>query len=146
MVADMEAGLEHLSWAGGTLKHVDLLLIVVDINAKVQITARRLVALARQLGIPNLAMVANRVSSDAQLISIKAFARSLGCDVIGVIPEDENLRSADINGLCPLDYAPNSPGVLAIRELAAELERRYITDALPDGLSYEADSSPAASA
>ncbi|MGH9121953.1 MAG: hypothetical protein ACRDYC_08400 [Acidimicrobiales bacterium] len=145
-MADMEAGLEHLSWAGGTLKHVDLLLIVVDINAKVQMTARRLVALARQLGIPSLAMVANRVSSEAQLISIKAFARSLGCEVIGVIPEDENLRASDVEGLCPLDFAPDSPGVLAIRELAAELERRYITDAQLYSNGYEADSSPTASA
>ncbi len=37
----MEAGLEHLSWAGGTLRHVDMLLIVVQPTMKVLLTAAR---------------------------------------------------------------------------------------------------------
>ena len=48
----MEAGLEHLSWAGGTLRHVDLLLIVAQPQVKSLLTAARTVRLARQLGIP----------------------------------------------------------------------------------------------
>jgi CO dehydrogenase nickel-insertion accessory protein CooC1 len=47
VVADMEAGLEHLPWAGGTLRHVDLLAIVALPQVKSLMTAARTIRLAR---------------------------------------------------------------------------------------------------
>lgn len=52
VVADMEAGLEHLSWAGGTLRYVDVLLVVVQPTSKVMMTADRTHKLALELGMP----------------------------------------------------------------------------------------------
>ncbi|MHB1535107.1 MAG: ATP-binding protein [Acidimicrobiales bacterium] len=123
VVADMEAGLEHLSWAGGTLRHVDLLLVVVEANTKVLMTAGRIVALARELGIPTTALVANRARpGDRQ--RLQEFADEQGCELLGVVPDDDALRQADRVGVCPLDAAPGSPAVEAIADLASLLESR----------------------
>ncbi|MGH9180957.1 MAG: hypothetical protein ACRDY5_04500 [Acidimicrobiales bacterium] len=133
LVADMEAGLEHLSWAGGTLRHVDLLLVVLHPQAKVLLTARRTVRLARQLGIPIVAFVANRIRSgmagDEDRARLVAFAAEHGGEVLAWIPEDDALVEADRLGQCPLDCVPDSPGVAAIVGLAGALEERFLVTA-----------------
>ena len=117
----MEAGLEHLSWAGGTLRHVDLLLIVALPQAKSLVTARRTVALARQLGIPRLALVGSRVESDADRERLTGFATEQGIEVAGFIPLDEAVVEADKANACVFDTAPEGPAVLAICRLGAAL-------------------------
>jgi len=135
LVADMEAGLEHLSWAGGTLRHVDLLLVVVHPQAKVLLTARRTVRLARQLGIPLVAFVANRIrpgaAGEEDRARLEAFAAEQGAGVLAWIPEDDALVEADRLGRCPLDCVPTSPGVEAIVALSDELEGRFMLGAVP---------------
>lgn len=125
----MEAGLEHLSWAGGTLRSVDLLLVVVEAQAKVLLTATRVLALARQLGIRSVALVGNRVHPEDKGL-IDDFARHNGCEVLGLVPDDEAVRRADQLGVCPIDLAPDSSAVAAIQSLGAVLEHRFLaTDA-----------------
>ena len=127
VVADMEAGLEHLSWAGGTLRHVDLLLVVVEANTKVLMTAGRIVVLARELGIPTTALVGNRARpGDRQLL--QEFADEQGCELLAVVPDDDALRQADRIGVCPLDSAEGSPAVEAIGDLAGLLESRFLVE------------------
>ncbi|MEX2658722.1 MAG: hypothetical protein WD232_03420, partial [Acidimicrobiales bacterium] len=105
MVADMEAGLEHLSWAGGTLRHVDLLLVVLQPTAKVMLTAARTHELATALGIPDIAFVANRAGEDDRE-RLEAFARGRDRELLALIPEDAAVLEADRRGLCVLDWAP----------------------------------------
>ncbi|HVL91713.1 MAG TPA: hypothetical protein VM264_00045 [Acidimicrobiales bacterium] len=128
LVADMEAGLEHLSWAGGTLRHVDLLLVVIHAQAKILLTARRTVALARQLGIPEVAFVANRIrageAGDEDRARLTAFAEEHGGEILAWVPEDDALVEADRRGECVLDHAPQAPAVAAIVSLADRLEGR----------------------
>lgn len=133
LLADMEAGLEHLSWAGGTLRHVDLLLVVLHPQAKVLLTARRTVRLARQLGIPTVAFVANRVRDGAageeDRARLEAFAVEHGGEILAWVPEDDDLVEADRLGQCPLDCVPGSAAVAAMTSLATTLEARYLLDA-----------------
>lgn len=117
----MEAGLEHLSWAGGTLRHVDRLLIVAVPQTKSLLTARRTVVLARQLGIPQLSLVGSLVESDADRRRLGDFAGEEGIDVAAHIPFDDAVVDADKIGACLLDVAPDGPAVTAIRRLAADL-------------------------
>lgn len=119
----MEAGLEHLSWAGGTLRHVDVLLIVVQPFAKVLLTAARTHALAVDLGIPDIAFVATRTGPD-DLDQMAAFAAERGCELLAVIPEDEAVREADRLARCVLDTASGSLCVQAVEQLADQLEVR----------------------
>ncbi|MDQ6615235.1 MAG: hypothetical protein M3083_10920 [Actinomycetota bacterium] len=128
VVADMEAGLEHLAWAGGTLRYVDLLLVVVEAQQKVLLTAQRIIALARQLGIPTTALVGNR-ALPVDRPRLETFARDHGCELLTVIPDDDAMRRADRDGVCPLDSAPEALAVGAIDKLAAMLESRFMTRA-----------------
>ncbi|MGH9076243.1 MAG: hypothetical protein ACRDY0_02110 [Acidimicrobiales bacterium] len=116
----MEAGLEHLSWAGGTLRHVDLLLVVIQPTVKVLLTAARTYRLAVDLGIPRIAFVANRAGDDDRH-RLEAFAAERGRPVVAWIPEDDAVRRADKAGMCLLDTEPGAPSVAAIATLAERL-------------------------
>ena len=125
VVADMEAGLEHLSWAGGTLRYVDVLLVIVQPTAKTMMTADRTWRLAVQLGIPTIAFVASRASG-GDVDRLRAFAAERGCELYGAVPDDDAVRSADRVSRCLLDTAPGSVSVAAIGRLADELEERFL--------------------
>jgi CO dehydrogenase maturation factor len=127
VVADMEAGLEHLSWAGGTLRYVDMLLVVVQPTAKVMMTADRTYGLARQLGIPRVAFVGNRSLGPDDVARMEAFASGRGCELLVAVPEDPSVPSADRQACCVLDTAPDGDAVRAIARLADELEARLVT-------------------
>ena len=125
VVADMEAGLEHLSWAGGTLRYVDLLLVVVQPTSKVMMTADRTHKLALELGIPRIAFLGNRATGPADVARMEAFAAERGCELLIAIPDDGAVPAADRASRCVLDTAPESEAVLAIGRLAERLERQF---------------------
>ncbi len=118
----MEAGLEHLSWAGGTLRHVDLLLIVAQPQAKSLMTAARTIRLARQLGIPRLGLVGSRSERPGDEEVLSAFAVAHDLDLLAVIPRDDAVVAADRRGACVLDMSPEAPSVAAISRLADRIQ------------------------
>ena len=119
----MEAGLEHLSI--GTLRYIDALLVVVQPTAKTMMTAHRTYQLARQLGIPEVAFIGNRVTRPADVEQLEAFAREHSSELLVTIPEDDMVRWADMRSQCLLDAAPSAPTVAAVTELADVLEARF---------------------
>ncbi|MBA3762069.1 MAG: AAA family ATPase [Chthoniobacterales bacterium] len=98
-VVDMEAGLEHLS--RGTDRHVDLLLLVTEPYFKALETARRAAELARELGIPRIAAVANKFRSKEDLAAIRNYAEKHGLELVGEIPYDEEIQRADLAAEAP---------------------------------------------
>ena len=98
-VVDMEAGLEHLS--RGTDRHVDMLLVVTEPYFKALETARRCTELARELGIPRIAAVANKYRSSEDLDAIRNYAQKHGMEIIGEIPYDEEIQRADLAAEAP---------------------------------------------
>ena len=124
-VVDMEAGLEHLSRSGGTLRHVDHLLVVVEPYAKAVETARRSVALARDLGIPRISLLASKVREPEELALVERFCAEAGVGLAGAIPYDEAVRLADRAGVPPVEAAPDSPAVQAVAALADSLTRAW---------------------
>ncbi len=121
----MEAGIEHLSWAVGTLRHVDDLLVVLQPTVKVLLTAARTYELAVALGIPRIAFVANRARPD-DVARLEAFAAERGGELLAVVPDDEAVHAADRAAQCLLDTAPDSPSVRAIEGLAQALEAGFV--------------------
>lgn len=122
VVGDMEAGIEHLSWAGGTLRYVDLLLIVAMPQVKSLMTAARTVRLARQLGIPRLGLVGSRSERPDDEERLAAFAAEHDLELMAVIPRDEAVVTADRLGACVLDTAPESEAVAAIAGMAGRIQ------------------------
>ena len=126
----MEAGLEHLSWAGGTLRYVDALLLVAEPQSKVMLTAARAHRLATDLGVARIALVGNRARPGDE-VRLEQFAASLGTELLAVVPEDPAVAAADRENRCPLDTAPDAPAVAAIQRLADDLEARFLGSVSP---------------
>lgn len=121
-VVDMEAGLEHLARAGGTLASVDKLLVVVEPYLKALETGRRTVALARELGIPEVLIVASKVRDGEELEMVRGLAAASGAELVAALPFDEDARLADRAGRPVLEAAPQGPLVKAVEELARRLD------------------------
>ena len=118
-IVDLEAGLEHLS--RGTARHVDTLLIVGEPYFKSLETATRSFALARDLGIERIRMIANKIRKPRDEETVRDFAGRHGLTVAGVVPYDEAVVAADERGTALIEYQPQAPSVTAIRRLAADV-------------------------
>jgi len=118
-VVDLEAGLEHLS--RGTARHVDTLLLIAEPYFKSLEAAQRSFALARDLGIRRICMVANKIRSPRDEDTVREFAGRHTVTVAGVIPFDPAVVEADERGTSVMDQRPDATSVAAIRRLADQL-------------------------
>src|SRR5262245_5869583 len=118
-VVDLEAGLEHLS--RGTARHVDTLLLIAEPYFKSLEAAQRSFALAKDLGIVRIYMVANKVRSSRDEETVREFAGRHAVEVVGVVPFDPAVVEADERGVGVMDQAPDAASVVAIRRLADQL-------------------------
>jgi len=118
-VVDIEAGLEHLS--RGTARHVDTLLIVVEPYFKSMETAVRIHELAREMGVPRIHAVANKLRGKEDDEQIALFLKSRGVDVFAFVPEDATVLKAERLGVGPLDVSSSSPAIDRIAELAGKM-------------------------
>ena len=118
-ILDTEASPEHL--ARGTAKYADAMLAVVEPYYKSLETGRRMAALAGDLGLGRVALIANKIRDERELEAVREFATRHDLDVAAVIPYDEHLPDAERAQAAPLDFAPDAPAVDAIGRLAHEL-------------------------
>src|SRR5262245_26193571 len=118
-IVDLEAGLEHLS--RGTARHVEALVVVGEPLLKSLETASRSFALAKDLGIARVHMVANKVRSPRDEETVREFAVRHALPIAAVVPYDEAVVVADERGMALIEYQPAAPSVAVIRRLADEL-------------------------
>ncbi|HUQ16563.1 MAG TPA: hypothetical protein VM070_02130 [Candidatus Saccharimonadales bacterium] len=116
---DMEASIEHLGRA--TPQGVDVMLVVVEPYYRALETASRIAPLAKQLGIPRLLTIANKVRDGEDSRVIREFCRSHDLDLALEIPFDEAVREADRQGRALIDVSPDAITVQKVRELAGAL-------------------------
>ena len=127
-IVDMEAGIEHLSRSGGTLAHADVLVLVMEPSLKAVITARRTIALARDLGIGAWVGVGNKVSDDQQdLLARLCTDHDVPLDV--VIPASREVVEADRLGT-PLGHGEAGGVWTAVESLTDRLLDRLRAPAL----------------
>ena len=119
-ILDTEASTEHLKV--GTAKHVDMLFAVVEPYFKSLESGRRIIHLARDLGIPSTALLANKVR-DGEVDVVQRFAAEHGLDVAGAIPYDEVFIRAEREAVAPIDFDPQAKAIVAVGELARQLVR-----------------------
>lgn len=118
-ITDMEAGLEHLK--RGTARHVEAMLIVAEPYYRSLEAASRTFSLARELNIPHLYVVANKVRDDSEREAIESYCAGHGIPVLAVVPFEEQFLQAEQAGRAPMDFAAQSLGVAAIERLADQL-------------------------
>ncbi len=118
-ILDTEASPEHLS--RGTARYADAMYAVVEPYFKSLETGRRMAALANDLGLEKVALIANKVRDDKELAAVQEFADKHDLEVAGVVPFDDRLPEAERAGTAPLDFDPDSPAVKAIGDLARKL-------------------------
>ena len=119
-VTDMEAGLEHLK--RGTARHVDMMLVVAEPYYRSLEAAMRTAALAKELGIQHIKVVANKVRNDGDMEAIQTFCEQHGMEIIGAVPLDDEMVEAERQEKAPYDFAPLSAGVESLRKVAEAVD------------------------
>lgn len=117
-VVDMEAGLEHLS--RGTGRHVDTLLVTLEPYFKALETARRCAELGRELGIAQVAGVANKVRGSQDRAAVWRYAATHELPLLAEIPFDDAIYQADLAGEAP-NIERRSPAIEGVISLAEAL-------------------------
>ena len=118
-ITDMEAGLEHLK--RGTARNVETMLIVAEPYYRSLEAASRTYALANELKIPQVRVVANKVRGADDRNAIDAYCQQHGMPVIAVIPFDERFSAAEQAAQAPFDVAAGGPALPAVEALADSL-------------------------
>src|SRR5262249_34844555 len=92
-VLDTEASPEHLT--RGTARYAETMLTVVEPYYKSLETGRRMAALARELGVPEVKLVANKVRDENELRAVREFASRHELELAGIVPYDEAFPDAE---------------------------------------------------
>jgi len=108
VVMDMEAGVEHLGRA--TSGSVDALVIVVNPGARSRNAAEKIRKLGQDIGIKRIVVLANRVSGEQDEELIRSSMTDF--DIIGFIPEADEIVSADRYGRRPFEDIDDVPDQL----------------------------------
>jgi CO dehydrogenase maturation factor len=119
-VLDMEPTPEAFSRS--VPRHADALLVLVEPSPPAHLHARRVVALARDLGLERIDLAASKARDTGDEAAVAALASALRAGYAGAIPDDPALPAAERDGRAPLDAAPAGAAVAAVASLA----RHYV--------------------
>lgn len=119
VVMDTEAGVEHLG--RGTAKYVEYMLIVSEPNHRSLSIALKIHELSRNLGIPKVYAVGNKVSSSVDEGAIEDFFNKAGVPVLGMVPFDEAVVEAERLGATPLSLGAGSKALISIESMVEKL-------------------------
>lgn len=105
LILDMYAGVEHLGRA--TVDFVDAMLVVVEPTRRSTGTAIQIHKLAQDLGLSRLWLVGNKIQ-DAEEVTFleREAAPEAGLPLLGWLPTDPGVQTADRLGEPVYDYAP----------------------------------------
>ena len=117
VIMDMEAGLEHLG--RGTASNMDQFIVVIEPGARSVQTYRNVKRLAKDLGVKQVRVVANKVRDESD----EAFVRETipAEDLLGCIHYNPDVINADRQGKSPYDFSPQA--IDEIRQIKAILDR-----------------------
>ncbi len=117
ILIDGEAGLEQINRQ--VMCRVDTLIIVSDATSRGIQTAgliKRMVQSDRVIQCEKMGLVINKVQGNEELL--EQFAREMGLEVFGYIPQDENIAYHDLVGEPITKLPATSPSLAALRDIA----------------------------
>ncbi len=121
IIIDGEAGVEQVNRR--VIRKVDKPLIVTDATIRGIQTASLINEVAHKRKAKEdtrMGLVISRVR-EGQKEQLRQAAEQAGLEVVGFIPEDENITQYDLAGKPIYDLEDNSPSVVAVREIAKKL-------------------------
>lgn len=116
---DMEASMEHMR--RGTAEHVDIMLPIVEPYYRSLEAASRFATLAKDLGIKSIKAVANKVRNDREKAAITQYCNNYNLELLHILPFDQHVSDADLEGKSIIDYSEDSIIVKEMRALAEKL-------------------------
>jgi CO dehydrogenase maturation factor len=124
VIADMEAGLEHLGRA--TVKGFDVLICIVEPRAQSIETTKKILKLASDLKIQNIIGFGNKIINPDDKHYIQKNLDEMGLKLVSSAPFDNSIIKADNMRIAPIDFSPNSIAVNAVIELKEFLEKSHL--------------------
>jgi CO dehydrogenase maturation factor len=116
VILDMEAGVEHLG--RGTAQGMQRMIVVVEPGRRSVQTALTIRRYAADIGLRDIAVVVNKLRSEAELPAIEAELE--GLPVLASMAFRDEIAAADLEGVCP--YTGTEEQKQFIRELIAGIE------------------------
>jgi MinD-like ATPase involved in chromosome partitioning or flagellar assembly len=99
------------------------MLVVIEPYYRSLEAGERTASLAKELEIPNIFMVANKVKTDADKAAIDQFCQKHDLPIIGYIPLEEKFMEAERQETAPIDFDSKSPGAMAIYDISLKLAK-----------------------
>lgn len=121
IIVDFEAGMEHLG--RGTAKGIDVMLVITEPSQKSLDLCAKIIELSKKLGIINIYLIANKIFEDSQLSFITQRVNEWEVPLYHSVPFDSEIGKADLEGISPIDFKPDSKGVQAIKNLYSKLKQ-----------------------
>ncbi len=121
LVADNEAGLEHISRR--TIPNVDYLFVISDASARGIRSAGRVKQLVDSINSPvkNIFLIVTKVTEDG-IEALKPEIEKTGLQLIGTIPLDPNVTQYDIESKPLFDLPEDSAAVKAVQEILNQVK------------------------
>lgn len=112
IVGDLPGGTRQpfMTWG----RYAETFLVVVEPTPASWLTGRRLARLATMTQAPRVVVVANKVRGREDIDQV---GERTGLPVVGAIPFDPELATADRLGRAVLDHDPQGPTAIAVRSL-----------------------------
>lgn len=122
MIVDNEAGLEHIS--RGILPHIDILLLVSDASRRGIQAVGRIAAMIEDMKLkPGISrLIVNRAPNGKLDDGVLEEIAKQRLDLIGVLPQDENIYRYDADGKPSSGIPDDSPIKAALGEILRKLE------------------------
>jgi len=121
LVVDNEAGMEHIS--RGTLPHIDILFLVSDCSRRGIQAVGRIARMVEDLKLDPKVMklIVNRAPGGKAEPGVYEEIEKHGLDLLGILPQDENVYLFDCDGKPTAEVPDNSPVKAALDPLFREI-------------------------
>ena len=122
VVIDNEAGLEHIS--RGTLPHVDAMLLISDCSRRGIQAVGRIAEMIRELELKpgKMKLIVNRAPGGKLNPGVAEEIEKYGLELIGVLPQDEQVYEYDCEGKPSSKVPDSSPVKQALRGIMRSLD------------------------
>jgi len=99
------------------------MLVVAEPSQKSLDLCHKIIDLSKKLGVINIYLIANKIIDESQIDVINERIDDWNIPLYHSIPYDSVIGKADLKGIAPLDYKPESEAVQSLISLFSKLKQ-----------------------